>query len=107
MEVSSFAPDNFAVTDNMLIYEMLGRLYAFYEGQSYELANFLPNNYQIDRGSVAFTDQQGKLWMFRAGEKKKVSNERVSSYELIGNTLQYAVGTDTNKTYYKGKTYSY
>ena len=107
MEVSSFAPDNYAVTDNMLIYEMLGRLYAFYEGQSYELANFLPNNYQIDSGSVAFTDQQGKLWVFSAGEKKKVSVERVGSFELIGNALHYDVGANTHKIYYKGQTYSY
>ena len=93
------------VTDNMLIYEMLGRLYAFYEGQSYELANFLPNNYQIDRGSVAFTDQQGKLWLFNAGKKTKVSVERITSFLLVGNTLHYLVGINTNKVYYKGKTY--
>ena len=106
-EVSSFAPDSYTVVDDMLVYEMLGRLYAFYEGQSYELANFLPNNYQVDRGSVAFSDQQGKLWLFNAGEKTKVSVERITSFELVGNTLRYDVGTNTNKTYYKGKTCSY
>jgi len=105
LEVSSFAPDTYTVTDNMLIYEMLGRLYAFYEGQSYELANFLPNNYQIDKGSVAFTDQQGKLWLFNAGEKTKVSVERITSFELVGNTLRYDVGTNTQKVYYKDRTY--
>jgi hypothetical protein len=105
VEVSSFAPDTYAVTDNMLVYEMLGRLYAFYKGQSYELANFLPNNYQIDRGSVAFTDQQGKLWLFNGGEKTKVSIERITSFELVGNTLHYDVGTNTHKVYYKGRTY--
>lgn len=105
MEVSSFAPDNYTVIDDMLVYEILGRLYAFYEGQSYELANFLPNNYQIDRGSVAFTDQQGKLWVFMAAEKKKVSVERITSFELVGNTLHYDLGTNTHKVYYKGKTY--
>ena len=105
LEVSSFAPDTYNVTDNMLVYEMLGRLYAFYNGQNYELANFLPNNYQVDRGSVAFTDQQGKLWLFKEGNKNKVSSERVSSFELVGNTLQYAVGTNTNKVYYKDRSY--
>ena len=105
MEVSSFAPDTYVVTDDMLVYEMLGRLYAFYEGQSYELANFLPNNYQIDRGSVAFTDQQGRLWLFNKGEKTKVSIERITSFELVGNTLRYDVGTSTQKVYYKDRTY--
>ena len=104
-EVSSFAPDSYTVVDDMLVYEMLGRLYAFYEGQSYELANFLPNNYQVDRGSVAFSDQQGKLWLFNAGEKTKVSVERITSFELVGNTLRYDVGTNTQKVYYKDRTY--
>ena len=89
----------------MLVYEMLGRLYAFYEGQSYELANFLPKNYQIEKGSVAFTDQQGKLWLFNAGEKSKVSVERVTSFDLVGNTLRYDVGTNTQKVYYKDRAY--
>jgi hypothetical protein len=41
VEVSSFAPDTYAVTDNMLVYEILGRLYAFYEGQSYQITTKL------------------------------------------------------------------
>ena len=105
MEVSSFAPDSYSVVDDMLVYEQLGRLYVFYQGKSYEIANFLPNNYQIDRGSVAFTDQQGKLWLFNAGKKTKVSVERITSFLLVGNTLHYLVGINTNKVYYKGKTY--
>ena len=105
MEVSSFAPDSYTVVDDMLVYEQLGRLYVFYQGKSFELANFLPKNYQIERGSVAFTDQQGKLWLFNAGEKSKVSVERVTSFDLVGNTLRYDVGTNTQKVYFKDRTY--
>jgi len=104
-EVSSFAPDKYLVRDDMLVYEMLGRLYTFYKGQNYELANFLPETYYVDNGSVAFVDQQRKLWLFRNGEKKKVSVERIVSFELVGNTLHYDVGNNTHKVYYKGKTY--
>lgn len=104
-EVSSFAPDSYLVKDNMLVYEQLGRLYVYSSGQNYELANFLPDSYIADKGSVAFVDQQGKLWLFKNGEKTKISVERVTSFELIGNTLHYDVGANTHKVYYKDKTY--
>jgi len=104
-EINSYSPESYTVIDDMVVYEQMGRLYTFYKGKNHELANFIPNNYQIDKGSVAFTDQQGKLWLFKDGEKKKVSIERVSSFELVGNTLHYDVGTSTHKVYYSGKTY--
>lgn len=80
-------------------------MFAFYEGENFELANYIPSSYQIDKGSVAFIDQQGKLWLFSKGILKQIDTERVTDFKLSGNTVHYDVGLNTHKVYFKGKSY--
>ncbi len=104
-EISSFEPDFYEVIDDMLVYSLQGRFYVYHNGKSTELANFTPKNYQVDRGALAFLDQQGKLWMYRDGKVSMISTQRVTEFQLVGNTLQYNLPVNEQKIKYKGRTY--
>lgn len=93
-EICAYAPSNYIVNDDLIIYENLGRFTVYINNQSYELENYWVEDFQTDGKALAYLDQQGWLIYVFEGNKEKITNQRITSFSLVGNTLQYNLGVN-------------
>ncbi len=90
-EICAYAPANYLTIDDLVIYENLGRFTVFVNGQNYELENYWVQNFQADGQALAYIDNQGWLIYVFDGKKEKITNQKITSFSLVGNTLQYSL----------------
>jgi hypothetical protein len=105
MTISDNQPDFYKVKDEMVVYSEQGFLKVYYKGSSFSLENYIPESYKYDQASVAYTDKLGSLKLFQDGKPVTVTYENVKSFDLNGDLLKYVTSNNTNKIFYKGKTY--
>lgn len=104
-EISSYAPNQYVVIDQLTIYENLGRFSIYYNGKNYELENYWVENFKADNNSLAYIDSQGWLIYFHDGKIDKITNQTITSFSLSGNVLQYSLNTNSFPILYQGKTW--
>jgi len=103
---AEFAPDKIFVMDSMVVFEQLGFLWCFKDGQTYQVARYKPEQWRASWGTIAFLDQNGFIRVFRDGKEEVLSrDERVKEFDLNRNVIVFKVGVNTNKVWYNGKIY--
>ncbi len=104
MKVSSFAPVFYDATDNVVVF-FDNRFYtAFYNGKITTLETYVPQSIQKDYNTVAYIDRSGYLQALYGGKQQKISEEKITSFELSGNVLKYNSGMSDIKFFVNGKT---
>ncbi len=105
LKVEAYAPDFYLVRDRSVLFFFNNQLQVLSDGVRYTLDEFMPLNYQLSENNIAWTDQAGRLHIFTEGKSYEVSLERITSYELNGNTLKYDLPDGTSRIWYRGKVY--
>ena len=99
-EISAYSPESFYVVDNMIVYTLQDKFYVYLGGQSIELENFIPANFQIEENIIAYLDQRGVLIVYSTNGKEQITSEKVTSYRLTGNTINYQFGQNDQHIYH-------
>ncbi|MCE3295824.1 MAG: hypothetical protein K0R65_1538 [Crocinitomicaceae bacterium] len=85
-QISNF-PSFWEVKDDLLVWGENSIVYAFYEGEKKQLANYTPADYKIKNSTIAFRNSMGGVSVFSQGKLEQVTTQTQSSYEIYGNTV--------------------
>lgn len=96
-------PGFFSVVDEMVIFSVQNDFKVFVNGQTYTLENYIPEKYLANNQVIVYTDDRGCLKIFENGSAKIISYEKITGYELHGNTVYYSFGVQSENIYSKGK----
>ncbi len=88
--LSSYA-SSYEVFRDMVVWIENGVLYTFNKGRRYEIANYVPEEYKIREGIVAFRNLNGGVSVFHNNEVEIVSNLTGAPFEVNGNTVKVTV----------------
>ena len=104
LKVSSFAPVFYDAMDKVILFFDNRFFTAFYNGKITTLETYVPTNVQRDFTTVAYIDRRGYLQALYNGQQTRISDERITSFELTGNVLKYSSGMSDIKFFLIGKT---
>lgn len=102
--LSSFA-SFYEVYRNMVVWGENSVLYTYYNGGRYEIANYIPKEYKIRDGIVAFRNLNGGVSAFYNGQIKTISNLTGVPFEVNGNTIKLTVSKGHYTFFKNGKTF--
>ncbi len=107
VDLSSYSAKFYEVFRDIVVWGENGMFYAYYEGQKYEIANYIPEAYKLRDGIVAFRNLNGGVSAFHNGEVNIVSNLTQAPFEVNGNTIRVKVNRGNYVFYKNGKTYQH
>lgn len=84
-------PDFYKVFRDMVVWSENGVLYTYNKGQRYEIANYVPEEYKIRNGIVAFRNLNGGVSVFHNNKVEIISNLSGAAFEVNGNTVKVQV----------------
>ena len=65
----------------------------------------IPKDFAIDQDALIYKDTQGLLTIFYDGKTQRVSNEKISLYQLNGNTLKFTNSLNEAHFFVNGTVY--
>ncbi len=104
LKAATMAPSFYEAKDNVLLYYDNRNFTAFYNGKITTLETYVPASYQKDLNTIAYIDRSGYLQALYNGKQQKISEEKITSFELTGNVLKYNSGVSDVKFFVNGKT---
>lgn len=102
--LSSYA-SFYEVFRDMVVWGENGVLYTYKRGTRYEIANYIPEDYKIREGIVAFRNLNGGVSVFHNNEVEIVSNLSGAPFEVNGNTVKVQVNKGNYIFFKNGFTY--
>ena len=104
--LSSFS-SFYEVFRNMVVWGENGVFYTYVDGQRYEIANYIPENYKLRDGIIAFRNLSGGVSAFFNKQVKVISNLRDAAFQVNGNTIRVQVNKNNYMFFKNGKTYQF
>lgn len=98
-------PQFYEVFRTMVVWGENGVLYTYNNGTRYEIANYIPDEYKIREGIVAFRNLNGGVSVFHNNEVEIVSNLSGAPFEVNGNTVRVQVNKGNYVFFKNGFTY--
>lgn len=95
----------YEVFRDMIVWGENGVLYAYRDGHQYEVANYIPEEYYIRDGIVAFRNLNGGVSVFHNNEIEIISNLIDAPFEVNGNTVKVQVNRGNYIFFKNGMTY--
>lgn len=86
-QISNFGADSWDVKDDVVIWTENGFTYGFYDGSKYEIARYLPTDYKIKNGVIAFRNIMGGVSAFVDGKVHEITNQMNADYKIFGNAV--------------------
>jgi hypothetical protein len=105
IELSNYSARWFEVFRNTVVWNEAGLFFAFDGKQKYELANYIPEEYKIRDGIVAFRNLNGGVSMFANGEVTVISNLPNAPFEVNGTTVRVQVNRGNFIFFKDGKSF--
>lgn len=102
--LSTYA-SSYEVFRDMVVWIENGVLYTYKNGVRYEIANYIPEDYKIRDGIVAFRNLNGGISVFHNNEVEIVSNLTGAPFEVNGNTVRVQVHKGNYVFFKNGFTY--
>lgn len=104
--ISFDAPGMFEVEDELLIYTVQNYFKVYWNGKSYTLDSFIPDEYVYDGSLIAWENELGNLNVFDRGQTGIVSYDDLTSLTCHGSTVSFSYGVKSNDIYWNGEVYS-
>ena len=98
-------PIFYEVFRDMVVWGENGVLYTYNRGTRYEIANYIPEEYKIRNGIVAFRNLNGGVSVFHNNQVEIVSNLSGAAFEVNGNTVKVQVNRGNFIFFKNGYTY--
>ncbi len=105
-ELSNFSARWFEVFRDMVVWNEAGLLFCYDGTGVYEIANYIPEEYHIRDGIVAFRNLNGGVSVFDRGQVKIVSNLQNAPFEVNGRTVKVQVNRGNFVFYKDGEFYN-
>jgi hypothetical protein len=105
IEISNYSARWYEVFRNMVVWNEAGVFFAFDGKQKYELANYIPEEYKIRDGIVAFRNLNGGVSMFANGQVRVISNLPGAPFEVNGNTVRVQTNRGNFTFFQNGQSY--
>lgn len=102
--LSTYA-SSYEVFRDMMVWVENGVLYTYNGGTRYEIANYVPEEYAIRDGIVAFRNLNGGVSVFHNNEVEIISNLTGAPFEVNGNTVRVQVNKGNYIFFKNGYTY--
>lgn len=106
IDLSNYNAREYKVFRNMVVWNETGQLFAFDGKRKYEVANYIPEEYKIRDGIVAFRNLNGGVSVLDNGEIKVVSNLQNAPFEVNGRTVRVQVNRGNFLFYRDGETWN-
>lgn len=106
IDLSNYGASSYEVFRNMVVWNEAGLLFAFDGENKYEVANYIPEEYKIRDGIVAFRNLTGGVSVLDNGVVKIISNLQNAPFEVNGNTVKVQVNRGNYLFYKNGKTWN-
>lgn len=101
VELSNYSARWYEVFRNMVVWNEANVFFAFDGKKKYELANYIPEEYKVRDGIVAFRNLNGGVSLFENGEVRVISNLPGIPFEVNGNTVRLQTNRG-NFTFFQG-----
>jgi hypothetical protein len=105
ISVSNYAPDDYFVQDNLLVFTEYNHLKVFCKGKTFDLEGFVPQNYKYSWNTLAYLDNSNRVWVFSGDGKKYLTNDFITGFNIYRDLIIMQAKVDRNIIYYKGKFY--
>lgn len=107
VDLSSYSASFYEVFRDMVVWGENGMFYTYYNGKKYEIANYIPSEYKIRNGIVAFRNLNGGVSVFFDEKVEIVSNLSNAEFEVNGNTVKVKVNRGNYIFFQNGETYQF
>ncbi|PKR81805.1 hypothetical protein CW751_00245 [Brumimicrobium salinarum] len=104
VELSTYA-SFYEIFRDLIVWGENGVFYAYYKGKRYEVANYIPQEYKLRDGIVAFRNLNGGVSVFHNNEVEIISNLSGAPFEVNGNTVRVQVNKGNYVFFKNGFTY--
>lgn len=103
--VSPNTPDAYLASDNILAFIENDYFKAWYNGEVIEIEGYQPSVYKADWNTIAYLDNSNRIFIYSKGERKYLSNELVTEFNIYRDLIQMKVKVDRNIIYYNNEFY--
>lgn len=86
IELASFA-SFWVVRDNVVYWEENGFTYAYIDGTKIEVSRYIPADYKVKNGVVAFRNVMGGVSAVQNGKVIEITNQMDAGYSIHGNSV--------------------
>lgn len=107
VNLSNYSSDFYDVFRDVVVWGENGIFYTYMNGKKYEICNYIPQEYKIRNGIVAFRNMNGGVSVFYDEKVKIVSNLSGAEFEVNGNTVRVRVNKGNFIFFKNGKTYQH
>jgi hypothetical protein len=102
-----FDLQNIDVRDSIIVFKDVGITKVWFQMEVYQIFNTKVQNYQVDGGIMAYTNQWGGVSAFVRGKEIEITRSKVQSFELHGNTILMQVGPSSYWVWWNGEIYEF
>lgn len=103
IELSNYSASFYEVFRNMIVWGE-GQVFFAYDGQEkYELCNYIPKEYKLRNGIVAFRNFNHGVSLFKDGKVEIISNIPNAGFEVNGSSLRIEIANGRYQFFYNGK----
>ena len=106
-ELSNYSARNYKVFRDMVVWDEAGMFFVYDGERKMEIANYIPEEYHIRDGIVAFRNLNGGVSLYEKGEVKVISNLQNAPFEVNGNTVRVQVNRGNFIFYKDGESYNH
>lgn len=92
-KLSNYSPDIYKANDNIVVWTEAGLFFLFDGKQTYEIGNFVPDDYKLTNEILAFRNVMGGVSVFYEGKETKITNIYQAPFEVNGNTVKIELST--------------
>jgi len=105
--LSNYSAQFYDVFRDVIVWGENGIFYTYMNGKKYEICNYIPQEYKIRNGIVAFRNMNGGVSVFYNEQVKIISNLSGASFEVNGNTVRIQVNKGNFLFFKNGRTYQH
>lgn len=105
--LSNYSAQFYEVFRDVVVWGENGVFYTYMDGKKYEICNYIPEDYKIRNGIVAFRNMNGGVSVFYNEQVKIISNLSGAPFEVNGSTVRVQVNKGNFIFFKNGKTYQH
>lgn len=105
--LSNYSAQFYDVFRDVVVWGENGIFYTYMNGKKYEISNYIPQEYKIRNGIVAFRNMNGGVSVFYNEQVKIISNLSNAPFAVNGNTVRVQVNKGNFIFFKEGKIYQH
>jgi hypothetical protein len=104
--LTNYGASFWEVRDNVIIWGENGFTYAYADGKKIELARYIPEDYELKNGVIAFRNIMGGVSFLYEGKVHEITTQMNAEYSIHGNSLLVKLFNTSFIYFTEGKTYT-